>query len=170
MPVTRDWLLGQRACPSDYAAFRREFGEEAAITRENFERARALGLNLLWLGCHMLDRARRQVLVRHTLALRRAALNALLGREAPTDATALNEEADEALQGWAAGGDLRLRGLAVAMRDAARDGALTEPSPYEGYEAALAALRAISCAGGDQAAAHAGLEDWLADRVIGDQT
>jgi hypothetical protein len=167
MPVTRDWLLQKRACGPEYVIFRREFGNEAAVTRENFERARTLGLNLLWLGCHMLDAEARRAFVDRTLTARRAALEALLGRAAPADSARLAAEGTKAFEAWAGSGDIGLRSLATAMHDAARDAAAVGPSAEDAYEAALGALRAISYAGEDQAGARLALEEWLANEVIG---
>ena len=55
--ITLAWLYKQNACPEQAAIFEAEWGEEARLTRENLERALALGLDLEWLAGRLLTAA-----------------------------------------------------------------------------------------------------------------
>jgi len=142
-----------------------EFGEGAPLTAANVARAKARGMNLVWFFVRLADAALLAEFVAFTMTQRKAAVDVLLGRGAPADARSLKALAAVAHEDWAETGDVATRGRARALREAARDGALTEVGPVEAEEAAVAAQRAISYAGLDQAAAAEAQQDWLAARL-----
>ena len=166
--ITGEWLAQQGACGREFDRFLAEWGGEADVTRASLERAKALGLNLLWLGCQIADARTLRAFVGFTLTQRRPALAALLGQGAPIriGAAKLRRQAAEAWASWAETGSIAARSLAVALREAARDVALEEPTVAEAEEAGRAARRAISYAGMDEQVAADAQIEWLAEKVI----
>ena len=159
--LTREWLLAQGACGPDLERSVKEFGETIAVSRVTIQRASEFGINVLWVGCRLIGQSTRNEFIDFTLNQRRAALETMLGRAAPREPDALRTAAVAARQKWSATGDIQARSLAIGLRDFARDGVLRDPSPNQAEESALAAQRAISYAGGDQAAAKVAQEEWL---------
>jgi len=167
MGITRAWLGERKACGPDLDVVIREFGEDVQLTRANFERALSLGLNLLWLGCHLADRKTLSEFIVFTLGQREPALAALTAVPLPEDAPALRLRAVEAWGRWRRDSDLRARSEAIALREAARDqGLAATATAAQAEEAALAALRAISFTTGESATAQRDQLEWLAERAL----
>ena len=165
--VSRDWLAERKACGDDLTAAVREFGGDIELSRTNFERALALGVNLLWLGCNLVDGKTLSEFVAFTLQQREPALAVLTSAPLPEGPLEQRLRAVEAWRRWGADADLGARSEAIALREAARDMTRAATvSPAEAEEAALAALRAVSFAFGDSGAARREQLDWLAERTL----
>jgi len=164
--VDAAWLEGLGACGPDLLRARDEFGPTIAVSRAVVGRARQLGINVLWAACRLAGGTMLADFVAFTLQQRKAGLDALLGRAAPQTTDALRALAAAEHGRWAETGEIAARSLAVALREAARDTALSEPTPEEAEEAALAARRAISYAGLDELAAAEEQLEWFAARLI----
>lgn len=172
--INREWLNERKARPGETARAEATFGPDMAVTRANYERARAMGINLLWLGVRMTTPAQIGEFVEFTVAQRRAALielaTGLRGSPPlnPLDVSSAVQNAAEAEVEWGEGGGIAARSRMIAFGDLARDLELSKPTWAEAEESALAAQRAISYAGLDQEAAKREQIEWLASRLIKD--
>ena len=163
--------MQQGACGPDFERTRQEWGDHAGeinekITPALVEQARAAGVDMVWVACHIIDELGRAEFISFTLRQREEALEALLGSPLPADSAALREASRVS---WAIAGetgDVRARSLALALRQAARDIEIIEPTPEQAQEAARAAERAVSYSGGDPATTKREQEDWLEARLI----
>lgn len=169
--ISRKWIEQQGACGPDYQrALEMLAGKDAeALVPALVDRARAAGVNLLWVGCRLLSSKQLSEFVAFTVAKRRSMLEILLGSAPPASSKALRAESRDEWGIWTSTGDVPARSRATVLRETARDMDNRSPTPAQAEEAALAALRAVSYAGEDQASARSELEDWLAQKLVVDR-
>ncbi|KKN23179.1 hypothetical protein LCGC14_0907660 [marine sediment metagenome] len=163
MRVTRRWLEDAGACGPDLRRSIEEFGEEIEATTAVVTAARAVGIDVLWAGCHLLDEAGRREFVAFTLAQRETAMTALFGEIPP--AAELPAKAREEWSRYEETAARPDRNRAVVLGEAARDAALSDPTAAQAHEAAAAARRAFSYAGLDEKEATDGQVSWLQQRL-----
>ncbi len=169
MHIRRDWVASLGACGTDYERAVQLFGEGVDLSPASVARARAAGLNLLWMAVRLLDEPGRAAFMAYTVTERTRLLTVLLGQAPPKGTAALRKAATAAWHRWATAipEDLASRSLAIVLRELARDIELGAPTPAELEEAGLAVLRARSYAGEDQIPMRDAMVDWIVARVTG---
>ena len=167
MSLRKGWLREAGACGRDYEVVEREWGDKIPVTWEAFEHAKKLGLNLMWLGVRLMDGAGRRAFVALTIDQRREALEQRQGKPLPKKASELEKMATEAWEAATEATLIECRNLSAALRELARDVALTEPTPLDCERAARATLRAVSWLGGDEGGIQRQQQQWRAERVLG---
>ncbi len=172
-PLTSRQLCDDlRACGPDVDRATRALGQEIPQTWASIDQAKRLNVDLLWLGCRLADDQVIADFVTFTVTQRATAVEALAGAPVPADDGQLRQLAATA---WEEGqaGDAAARLRAIALRELARDRALTAPDRHQAREASRAALRVILyAAGADPAGSvHETAKDaqieWLAEQLIG---
>ena len=160
--ITREWLLERGACVWDVDAFLRLFGGAAApVSLEALERARAAGLNVLWLGLQMATPEILAGFIAFTVQQRRELLASHgLGQVAPAD---WRKRAERMHREWEDRGDHATRNIAAGLREMARDADI-EATPARAERAARAAGRLAALTDGEKAVEDAQVA-WLSEKL-----
>ena len=167
MRIQRETVRALGACGDDYNRAVEMFGDFVDLSPATVARARAAGLNLLWMGVRLLDEPGRAAFMAYTLAERIRLLTVLLGAAPPAGAEGLRQAGDAAWKRWSASTpeDFDARNRATVLREAARDMAKDSPTPAEIEAAGLSVQRAASYAGEDQIPIRDAMVDWIVARV-----